>query len=101
MLSKTEREYLEGKFQLSSSYRRVLNHKIRKKLKEFFMLELPLIKNSTVTEFGNVIMEFNNTSSNQTEENERRERDSNPRVLANTGSQGPRPTRLGDLCGIC
>ena len=29
----------------------------------------------------------------------RREGDSNPRVVADTGSQGPRPTRLGDLCG--
>ncbi len=28
----------------------------------------------------------------------RRERDLNPRMLAHTGSQGPRPTELGDLC---
>ncbi len=30
--------------------------------------------------------------------NKRRERDLNPRMLAHTGSQGPRPTELGDLC---
>ena len=28
----------------------------------------------------------------------RRGRDLNPRMLAHTGSQGPRPTELGDLC---
>ncbi len=31
----------------------------------------------------------------------RRERDLNPRMLAHTGSQGPRPTELGDLCKNC
>ena len=33
--------------------------------------------------------------------NKRRERDLNPRMLAHTGSQGPRPTELGDLCKNC
>ena len=32
MLSKTEREYLQGNFIPTNAHKRVLNHKIRKKL---------------------------------------------------------------------
>ena len=60
MLSKTERDYLSGKLTLSKSYRRVLNHRIKSKLKQFFMLELPLIQKAGITEFYNVITENNN-----------------------------------------
>ena len=61
MLSKTEREYILGKFIPSRTHRRV-NHRIRNKIKEYYSLELPIIQN--VTEFSNAITEFNNTSNN-------------------------------------
>ena len=52
MLSKAERNYISGKFIPSESYKRVLDNRIRTKLKEFYMLELPLLK-TNVTEFSN------------------------------------------------
>lgn len=58
MLSKTEREYLEGLYLPSKSHRRVLNHRIGKKLREFLMLELPQIQNSQITDFGKGVTEF-------------------------------------------
>jgi hypothetical protein len=60
MLSKTEREYLSGTFSPTYSHKRVLNHRIRKKLKELFNLELPLIQNSNVTEIRNYVTKFSN-----------------------------------------
>ena len=63
MLSKKERDYLSDQLEISKSYQRVLNHKIRKKLREFYMLELPLIQRSTVTEFGNAVTENGNATS--------------------------------------
>ena len=74
MLSKAEQNYISGKYIPSESYRRVLDSRIRKKLKEFYMLELPLLK-SNVTEFSNTITEFSNTSRSDTT-NQSLERDS-------------------------
>ncbi len=64
MLSKTEREFLQGSHHPSSNHKRFLNHKIKKKLKEFYQLELPLIQNSSVSDFTNIVREFTNTSNN-------------------------------------
>ena len=64
MFSKAERNYIYGKFIPSKSYKRVLDNRIRKKLKEFSMLELPLLK-SNVTEFSNNITEFSNNSNKE------------------------------------
>lgn len=60
MFSKTEYEYLKGKIQLSKSYRRVLDHRIREKLKRFFEVELLLLEKRGITEFYNSITENNN-----------------------------------------
>ena len=60
VLSKTERDYLSGKLTMSKSYERVLKYRIKIKLKQFFMLELPLIQKSGITEFYNAITENNN-----------------------------------------
>ena len=54
VLSKTERNYLSGIISPSSAHKRVLNHRINKKLRDFFNLEFPLIQNSDITEFSNV-----------------------------------------------
>jgi hypothetical protein len=59
MLSKTEKKYLNGTYSPSKSYKRYLNHKIKKKIKEFYQIELPLIQNSNVSDFANV-SEFTN-----------------------------------------
>ena len=60
VLSKTERGYISGIFSPSYAHKRVLDHRINKKLKEFFRLELPLIQNSSVTTFVNIMTEFSN-----------------------------------------
>ena len=62
MFSKTERNYLAGKYIPSITHRRVLNHRIRNKIKEYYTQEYPIIQN--VTEFSNAVTEFSNTSSN-------------------------------------
>ena len=64
MLSKTEREYLQGKYHPNKSHKRFIKYKIKKKLKEFYQLELPLIQNSSVSDFTNIISEFTNTLDN-------------------------------------
>ncbi len=58
----TEREYLSGKYLPSKSHRRLLNHRIRNKLQKFLMLELPIVQGSGVTDFGNTVTEFSNTT---------------------------------------
>jgi len=63
MLSRREREYLQGNFIPNNAHKRVLNHKIRKKLQAFMKFELPLIKNSHVTEISNYVALFGNTNS--------------------------------------
>ena len=60
MLSKTEREYLLGMFFPSSTHKRVLDHRIKKKINEFYKNELPLIQNSSVIDFSNTVTEFSN-----------------------------------------
>lgn len=62
MLSKKERDYLSGKREISNSYTRVIEHRIRKKLEQFFRLEMPMIvQNQSVTEFYNKITEISNS----------------------------------------
>ena len=60
MLSKTEREFLQGNYHPSTNHKRFLRHKIKKKLREFYQLELPLIQNSSVSDFTNVVSDFTN-----------------------------------------
>ncbi len=62
MLSKTERKYLSGEYYPSKSHKRFLNHKIKKKIKEFFQQELPLIQNSSVSDFANTVSDFANNN---------------------------------------
>ena len=51
MLSKTERDYLNGK-QTTRSYGYILEHRMRKKLLHFYRLELPLLlQNENLAEF--------------------------------------------------
>ena len=66
MLSRTERDYLSGKIDISQSHKRVLKYKIKNKLRDFYMLELPLIQQSGITEFNNIITENNNAEANST-----------------------------------
>jgi hypothetical protein len=79
MLSKTERNYLSGNYIPSITHRRVLNYRIRNKIKEFYSNELPIIQN--ITEFSNTVTEFSNTSSNHIK-NQSLERGTNPRPNA-------------------
>ncbi len=67
MLSKTERQYLQGNFIPTNAHKRVLNYKIRKKLQTLLKLELPLMKNSHVTEISNYVTKFGNTNSQNME----------------------------------
>jgi len=47
VLSKTEREYLLGKFQPTKNYEYKIIHSIRNKLKTFYQHELPLINSKS------------------------------------------------------
>ena len=47
MFSKTERDYLSEKFHPKKNYEYKILHSIRKKLKKFYNIELPLIKDSS------------------------------------------------------
>ena len=67
MLSKTEREYLQGNYIPTNAHKRVLNHKIRKKLQTLIKLELPLMKNSPVIEISNYVTKFDNVNSQNME----------------------------------
>ena len=90
MLSKTEREYLSGNYNPSKTHKLFQNHKIKKKLKEFYQLELPLIQNSSVSDFANVVSEFTNA--------EMRSRDSkDERALVMKRKSGPDRIRTDDL----
>ena len=57
MLSKKEGEYLSGDLKASQKYQRVLEHRIKEKLKRFYMLELPLTQRLGITEFSNTTKE--------------------------------------------
>ena len=72
MLSK--REYLSGELKVSKKYQRVLEHRIKEKLKKFYMLELPLTQRLGVMEFSNNITEFSNTVKEKTIETEQKEK---------------------------
>ena len=67
MLSRKEREYLQGNFIPTNAHKRVLNHKIRKKLQTLLKLELPLMQNSYVTEISNYVTKFGNVNSQNME----------------------------------
>ena len=79
MFSKTEKDYLLGKITPNFVHKRMLNHRIKNKIKEFYLLELPLIQ--SVTEFSNAITEFSNTSINH-KRKQSLGRDTNPRPNA-------------------
>ena len=79
MLSKTERDYLLGKIIPSITYKRVLNHRIKNKIKEYYTQELPLIQN--ITEFSNIITELSNSFVNHNRK-QSLGRDTNPRPNA-------------------
>ena len=86
LLSNKERNYLTNAEQLPKSYGYILEHRIKKKLRQFYRLELPLIEQSTnLTEFHK-----NLTENNKIEERARR--DSNPRPNA------PQAFALSKLC---
>jgi hypothetical protein len=62
MFSKTEREFLQGKNNPTNAHKRFLKYKIKKKLKEFYQFELPLLQNTNVSEFANGVSEFTHMS---------------------------------------
>ena len=64
MFSKTEREFLLGNYLPSEGHRRYLRHRINKKLEEFYNNELPLLQNTSVSEFANGVRKFNNALEN-------------------------------------
>ncbi len=89
MFSKTERDYLSGSFSPSYAHKRVLDHRIKKKINEFYKKELPLIQNSSVRDFSNTVTDFSNNKitceamrSPIYEVNESLERGTNPRPNA-------------------
>lgn len=58
MLSKAERQYLADPVNTPTSYAYVLEHRIKKKLRQFYMLELPLIlQHPNLTNFCNSLAE--------------------------------------------
>ena len=79
MFSKTEKDYLLGKITPNFVHKRMLNHRIKNKIKEFYLLELPLIQ--SVTEFSNAITEYSNKSAHNSSETSLG-RDLNPRPNA-------------------
>ena len=80
MFSKTERDYILGNYIPSISHRRVLNHRIKNKIKEYYTQEYPIIQN--VTEFSNAITEFSNSSIDISLKTGSLERGTNPRPNA-------------------
>ena len=60
MFSKTELDYLSGTLSPSSAHKRVLDHRIKKKINEFYKNEYSLIQNSSVIDFSNTVTEFSN-----------------------------------------
>jgi len=60
MFSSKEREYLKNNLVVNENYNRVLKYRIRSKLKQFFEVELPLLKYEDITEFYNGITENHN-----------------------------------------
>jgi hypothetical protein len=77
MLSKREREYLSGRLEVSKDYERRLLYSIRKKLKEYYYLELPLIQGhsalrdlvTSVTEFCNSVNDDNSNANRRIDTN--------------------------------
>ena len=89
MLSKSERDYLSGSFSPSYAHKRVLDHRIKKKINAFYKNEFPLIEKFFVSNFSNNVTEFSNnkiifeaTRSPFSEGKQSLERDLNPRPNA-------------------
>ena len=60
LFSNKERDYLTNTEQLPKSYGYILEHRIKKKLRQFYRLELPLIEqNQNLTEFHKNLTENN------------------------------------------
>ena len=58
MFSKKERDYLLDRVQVPKYYGYVLEHRIKKKLKQFLRLEMPLItENQNLTEYYKILTE--------------------------------------------
>jgi len=64
MFSRKERDYLLQKLKITKSYERVLKHRIREKLKQFYEVELQLLEKRGITEFYNGITKNNNAEKN-------------------------------------
>ena len=60
MFSKTEKNYLSGSFLPSYAHKRVLDHRIKKKISQFYKNEFPLIEKFSVTDFSNITNFSNN-----------------------------------------
>ena len=60
MFSKTEQNYISGSFSPSNSYKRVLEHRIKKKIDDFYQNEFPLIEKFSVSNISNNVTEFSN-----------------------------------------
>jgi hypothetical protein len=60
VFSKTERDYLSGLFSPTYAYKRVLDHRIKKKVFDFYKNEFPLIQKFSVSDFSNNVTEFSN-----------------------------------------
>ena len=60
MFSKTERDYLMCKVTPSYAHKRVLDHRIKKKISDFYKNEYPLIEKFSVNNFSNNVTEFSN-----------------------------------------
>jgi hypothetical protein len=80
MFSKTERNYILGRYTPSPTHKRVLNYRIKNKIKEFYVLEIPILQN--LAEFSNIITEFSNISKHSLSKLGSLERDSIPRPNA-------------------
>jgi len=60
VFSLKERDFIENNDSYSKSYRYVMEHRIKKKLQQFYRLELPLIEqNQNLTEFHKNLTENN------------------------------------------
>ncbi len=60
MFIKSEREYLLGTLSLSPTHKRVLDHRIKKKINNFYQNEFPLIQKLSVNNFSNNVTKFSN-----------------------------------------
>jgi len=76
--SKKKRDYLPEKFTSNFKYKICLDHRIHSKLKQFLMY-LPLLEQSSITEFHNNITDFSNIVMTHAE-SKRRSNDSETKI---------------------